>query len=248
MGKNQFCVLPYLKLDKELSTGAFTIWESTPENWMKYFRQHKTGFLEMYVDKDINPIRSIPVLSCQLLLSYNDWQTFISVFFFLVTGVHLGFAGLYSENFYFEVWEFDGDNSNGGYTRLDKFVRKIVSSQAGEKILPSQFVNWNNKISIDTQSKEFTFFESEISKGLNSSLLRSLVFYMRTQFKDPNQFPEQADLQNYCSAFQCLLEVADRRNVGRVIADKLVNQLNLPAENKKQIKEWMEDLYEVRSM
>jgi hypothetical protein len=96
MGKKQFCVLPYLNLDKELSTGTFAIWESTPANWIKYFGEDNTTFLEMYLDKGINTLRSIPVVTCKLPLSYNDWQTFISVFFFLVTGTHLGYANLYS--------------------------------------------------------------------------------------------------------------------------------------------------------
>jgi hypothetical protein len=247
MSRKQFCVLPYLRLDKELSIGAFTIWESTSANWVKFFGQDNTAFLEMYVEKDMKPIESTLVATCRRRISYNDWETFISVLFFLISGAHLGYGSLYSENFYFEVWEFGTDNT-GGYTRLDKFIKRIFSSQAREKILPSSFVGRNNRFRLDTNSKEFIFLSNEIGKGLNSPLLRSLVFYRRTQFRDSYLFPEEADVQNYCSAFQCLLGVSDRRNVGELIADRLANQLNLPRENKDEIKKWMIDLYEARSI
>jgi hypothetical protein len=167
--------------------------------------------------------------------------------FFLITGTNLAYSSLYSENFYFELWE-SFDNGKGGYTRIDKFFRRIVSSQVSEKILPSQFVNWNNKVRLDINSPEFKIFENEVTKGFNSSLFRSLLFYMRTQFRDSYLFPEEADVQNFCSAFQCLVGVLDRRNVGELIADKLVRQLNLPEENRGEIKKWMIDLYEIRSI
>lgn len=244
---NQFCALPYLKFEKYFSIGDFCVWESTPENWKKHFGEDNTNFLEMYVDKDTRPIKSIPVVSCQSSHPYNDWETLVSILFFLINGTNLGYSSLYSENFYFELWE-SYDNGKGGYTRIDKFFKRIVSSQVSEKILPSQFVNWNNKVGLDTNSAEFKFLGNEITKGFNSSLLRSLIFYMKTQFRDSYLFPEEADVQNFCSAFQCLLGVLDRRNVGEVIADKLISQLNLPQKNEGEIKKWMIDLYEVRSI
>jgi hypothetical protein len=245
--EKQFCVLPYLKFETYFSIGDFSVWESTPEGWKKHFAEDNTRFLEMYVDKDTKPIKGIPVVSCQSIHSYNDWETLVSILFFLITGTNLGYSSLYSENFYFELWK-SFDNGKGGYTRVDKFFRRIASSQFSEKILPSQFVNWNNKPRLDINSLEFKFFKNEITKGFNFSLFRSLLYYMRTQFRDSYLFPEEADVQNFCSAFQCLLGVLDRRNVGELIADKLVSQLNLPAESRGEIKKWMIDFYEVRSI
>lgn len=247
MGKKQFCILPYLSFEKTFSIGPFKVWESNPENWKTYCGEDHTGFLDMYVDKDLIPLKRIPVVTCQSPISYGNWETFISVLFFLITGTNLAYPGLFSDNFYFEVWEF-GNGNKGGYARLDKFMRRIISSEVREKILPSQFVNWNNNLRFDTNSTEFKFFEGEITKGFNSSLLRSLIFYKETQFRDPYLFPEEADVQNFCSAFQCVLGVLDRRNVGDLIADKLVSQLNLAEENREEIRRWMIDLYEVRSI
>jgi hypothetical protein len=245
--EKKFCALPYLKFERYFSIGDFSIWESTPKDWKKHFGEDNTPFLEMYVDKDTKPIKGIPVVSCPSSHSYNDWETLVSILFFLITGTNLAYSSLYSENFYFELWE-SFDNGKGGYTRIDKFFRRIVSSQVREKILPSQFANWNNRVTLDINSPEFIFFENEITKGFNSSLFRSLLFYMRTQFRDCYLFPEEADVQNFCSAFQCLLGVLDRRNVGELIGDKLVRQLNLPEENRGEIKKWMIDLYEIRSI
>jgi len=247
MASKQFCVLPYLSFESDFSFSIFAVWKATPENWKKHFGEDNTTFLEMYVDKDLGPIKTISVITCQSHLAYHDWETLISVLFFLVSGTNLGNPNLYSENFYFELWECL-DNPKGGYTRIDKFSRRIISSHFKEKILPSQFLNWNNKITLDSNSREFKFFVSEIDRGFNSSLFRSLIFFIKTQFKDSYSFPEEADVQNFCSAFQCFLGVSVRADVAKVIANELAKRLNLPDEIKIQIKGWMEKLYEIRSI
>ena len=161
------------------------------------------------------------------------------------SGTNLGPQFTYADNFYFEVWQ--GSNT-GGHVRIDKFRRVIVNESTKLKIWPAHRINSIHSLHLNTSSKEFVYFVKVMSVGFNIPLIRSLVFFMRTQFTDSCLFPEQMDIQNFCTAFQCLLEITDKQDVGKVLAEKLIAQFTLPQDITEELRKWMEDLYAVRSI
>ena len=79
MTDKQFCVLPYIKIPNTLDIGSFTLWRSTPTNWMKYFGEDNTNFLTMYVDNKGVPITASTIVTPQAPLEFNEWQSFVAL-------------------------------------------------------------------------------------------------------------------------------------------------------------------------
>ena len=249
MSIKHFLILPYVNFQKDFSFETFRLWKNTPENWNQYFGNDNTTFLEKLVNTKGNPLKNIYVVtSDSYSVPYQKWERLVHSLFFIVLPRYIfRLPHVFADNFYFEIWEIDQSKEGGGYRKFDKFVKTIVSPNVKEKIYPSQYMVPDLEVNIGLESECFKFFEKNIEEDYNSDLLRSISYFFKTQYRNIAYFSEFEDIVNYCSAFQTFLGIEDRRDVGNAVANSLTNQFDLPEKTKLKLREWMEELYNVRS-
>lgn len=234
----------------DFSFANFQIWENTTENWIKYFGKDNTNFLERYVDTNGISLKNIYVITtASSHIPYLQWERLVhALFFIMFPNYNSIFQKVFADNFYFEIWEGNTSKEGDGYTKIDKFVRTIVALGVKEKVYPDQYIELGLEVDIQSDLKNFQYFESKFLKNYNSNLLRSISYFFKTQYRNIAHFPEFEDIVNYCSAFQTFFRIEKQHDIGKKIAGLLANQFELNESVKSKLKEWMERFYEIRSL
>jgi len=243
--KKQYLILPYVNFKKDFSFENFEIWRNVRVNWERHYGRDNTEFLERYVDNKAIPLQNIFVITSSVDgIPYVKWERLVHTLFFIsLDTVNFRLLPIFSDNFYFEIWEGNLTDPGGGYTKIDKFVKTIVAPTVREKVYPDQYVTSGLEADIKTDSDKFDFFEEEFKKDYDSSLIRSISFFFKTQYRNIAHFSEFDDALNFCTAFQVLLEVGEKRNITKNLAKRLANQFDINEHTKTRVEFWMEKFY-----
>lgn len=241
----QFLILPYVNFRQDFTFYEFQAWQNTPENWKKHLGIDNTKFLERFLDNKGLPLKhNIYIISTKsLYVPYQMWERLIHILFFLV----FGFPKVTADNFYFEIWEWDKKSPREGYIKHDKFSKTIVAPKTIVRIYSDQYVHLNLLISIDPSSSTYDYFQNLFRTDYNSPILRSISYFFKTQYRNVAHFSSLEDIVNFCSAFQTFLEIDDRRDLGKIIGQKLANSFDIEDKTKEKIKVWMDKFYSIRS-
>ncbi len=245
LDKTQYLILPYINYKKEFSFDNFEIWRNVRDNWERHYGRDNTEFLKRYVDNKAIPLQNIVVITSSVDgIPYVKWERLVHTLFFIsLDTVNFQPLRIFSDNFYFEIWEGNLTDPGGGYTKIDKFVKTIVAPTVREKVYPDQYVTLGQEADIKTDSDKFHFFEEEFKKDYDSSLMRSISFFFKTQYRNIAHFSEFDDALNFCTAFQVLLEVGEKRDIAKNLAKRLANQFDINEHTKKRVESWMEKFY-----
>lgn len=256
-----FCILPYVRYTvPSIEFASVRVWRPTEENWNEVFDSADRKLLTCYRDKENRELN--PELMTILSVGPTEgeppsWIEYIAALQFMgyhQTKQHPPAA----DTFFFEAHSIDLDKlveNDLRFTRFDKLAMNFTSASR-DRIFPSRF-STPTQLRPASDRKLFDYLSALLAshETENKRKLRALVFRFRTQFRDPDSWPYEQDIQNWCSAFQTWLDVDDRRDVGRAVAGAIISAFDnarlprkLTTELQRELHDWFVEFYRVRSM
>lgn len=239
-----FCVLPYVRVDRPFRFANYTIWPDRTDNWKKYLKcKRPKDLLDIYTDREGEQIES------KTIISFNEQSESIKIPQ-LVAALFYPLANKpsfppHAEDLYFEIYECRNPDCDS-HTRVDKFWRSFVLSK-GFKIFQSEYAN-HLKYELQGQNQSYfiklRLFFNCLSK---QNIIYSLYFFYRTQYRNDQLFPKNEDIQNYCTAFEILFKI-DSRDTANELANALAQHFSQADQREKdELKAWLIKFYDLRS-
>jgi len=242
-----FTVLPYIIVEKPFRFNGFDVWPDTESNWKKYIKTKRpSSLLNIYVDKKGKKFSHKTIITYKNTLDFEKLRTLISTFFFIPSKRH--FFAITSESFYYETYTNKPQKGrSANHTRVDKFVWSLVSSR-GFKIYQTNEASLFKFDLREIEVGDFKKLRRLFSSKTNTSVIKSLPFYFRTQYRNSFLFPEIEDVQNFCTAFEVFFKIDVPSATGETLAEQLFSFFSL-AENRERtaLKDWFVELYKLRS-
>lgn len=239
-----FCILPYVKVNRPFKFANFNIWPDTEINWKKNLScKRPSKLLDIYSDRKGKPIDNKTIVSFSSQSQSEKIPQLIASLFYVQ-------ANKYSypstaEDFFFEIYQCN-DPESGSHTRSDKFWRSFVDTDEFS-VFQSEFAN---PLTYELQGQNEFYFQklrSFFDNSRKQNIIYSLYFFYRTQYRNESLFPQIEDIQNYCTAFEILFRIDDRYT-NTALANALYNHFDEASDGERQeLKAWSKSFYDMRS-
>lgn len=245
VAKLQYLVLPYANIRVDglgqgidrFKIGPYSVWKDTDDNWQLHLGLTRpVKHLGMYVDRGGNALAPVWIVTgvAGTHVDPERWQQVVAVLFYL-TWSRVSFHDWLrakADDFYFEHFDVPEGTSpdSPSHVRYSKYGASFWSEL---KIYPSSDVSKETSVIVlPRQAHPFTikFEETAISlyralgKELaktTSKVLAALWFFMQARFRSASRSSYAEDIQNICTAFEALLDIKNRGDSAKQVADKL---------------------------
>jgi hypothetical protein len=244
-------ILPYVKTTKTIKLNGFSIWANTLENWVSHTGKDYTPLTKPYVGLNGRPRGE----NASIVSRDNGQPTTLGEFRDIV--VSLGAISWLSEGKGSDAWVFESwplpehPDPNAVFLRQGKFSRTI-GTPSTDKFYPSPYTH-DARIGPNIPQEIFDYFESELRKQRDESIVISLSHFHRARFETPFFSLPVDDIETLWSGFEAYFHFPfpmpqNTRRDQHMLAcfEKELQGRPLRGEFWEGLKKWIDAAYRVR--